>query len=124
LSISAGDVITASISLLNPTTNTWFIEIHDNTNAQSFQKSAIYNSSMLSAEWIVERPTINNRLVTLADFGSITFTGCMAIIGDQSGTINSFPSVQVTMYNRQNMELVSVSSLTSMGSSFTVNYLD
>jgi hypothetical protein len=124
LKILAGDVITVSISLLNATKNTWSIEIHDNTNAQSFQKSVVYNSSMLSAEWMVERPTINNRFATLADFGSITFTGCTATIGSQSGTINSFPSTQVTMYNRQNIKLVSVSSLTSTGSSFTVSYLD
>jgi hypothetical protein len=124
LSISAGDVVTASISLLNVTTNVWSIEIRDITDLQSFQKSVIYNSSMLSAEWIVERPTINNRFVTLADFGSVTFTGCTAIINDQSGSISNFPFTQVTMYNRQNIELVSVSSLDSTGSSFTVDYLD
>lgn len=79
---------------------------------------------MLSAEWIVERPTVNNRVRTLAAFGKITFTGCTATIDGNVGTISSFPTIQVTMYNRQNVRLVSVSSLTAKGSSFTVNYLD
>lgn len=123
LSVSPGDEITASISLLEPATNTWSIEIHDAKNGQSFQKSLVYVSSMLSAEWIVERPTENNRIRTLADFGKITFTGCTATINGNVGTISSFPTTQITMYNRQNVKLASVSPLTTKGSSFTVNYL-
>jgi hypothetical protein len=124
LSVSPGDEITTSISLLEPATNTWSIAIHDFTSGQSFQKSLVYISSMLSAEWIVERPTVNNRIRTLADFSEITFTGCTATIDGNVGTISSFPTIQVTMYNRQNVKLVSVSPLTAKGSSFTVNYLD
>jgi len=124
LSILPGDRITASISLLDPTTNTWSIEIHDVTDGRSFQKSLIYASSMLSAEWIMERPTIDSLIRTLADFGETTFTGCTATIGGKAGTISSFHTTQLTMYNRQNKELVSVSPLTSGGSSFTVYYQD
>jgi len=123
LSVSPGDNITASISLLDLTTNMWSIEIHDVTKVQSFQKSVTYVSSMLSADWIVERPTVNNRVRTLADFGEITFVGCATTISGKVGTVSSFPSIQVAMYDRQNTELVSVSALVSTGSSFTVNYL-
>ncbi|MGB8779234.1 MAG: G1 family glutamic endopeptidase [Candidatus Bathyarchaeia archaeon] len=124
LNIMPGDRITASISLLVPTNSIWSIEIHDVTNEQSFQKNVFYDSSMLSAEWIVERPTINNRLATLADFGQVTFTGCTATISGTIGTVSSFPHIQVIMYNLQNTQLVSVSTLTSNGSSFTLNYVD
>jgi len=124
LSVMPGDRITASISLLDPTTSIWSIEIHDVTNEQSFQKNIFYDSSMLSAEWIVERPTINNRVMTLADFGQVTFTGCTATMSSTVGTVSSFPHIQIIMYNRQNTQLVSVSPLTSNGSSFTVNHLD
>lgn len=123
LSVSAGDRITASISLLDPTANTWLIEIHDFTGAtgeQSFQNSFVYVSSMLSAEWIVERPRVNNVLRNLADFSELTFTGCAATVGGKVVTVSSLPSIQVTMYN-QNTELASVSPLASNGSSFTVN---
>ena len=125
LSISAGDRITASISLSDPTTNTWLIEIHDFTGAadeQSFQDSFVYVSSMLSAEWIMERPTVNNALRNLADFSELTFTGCSATVGGKVETISSLPSIQVTMYT-QNTELTSVSPLAADGSSFTVNYI-
>jgi hypothetical protein len=125
LSVSAGDRITASISLLDPTANTWLIEIHDLTGAtgeQSFQNSFVYVSSMLSAEWIVERPRVNNVLRNLADFSELTFAGCAATVGGKVVTISSLPFIQVTMYN-QNTELTSVSPLASNGSSFTVNYV-
>jgi len=124
LSISPRDTIAASISLLDLTTSTWLIEIHDLTNEQSFPKNVSYLSSMLSAEWIVERPIIGDRFMTLADFGQVTFTGCVATLGSTVGTVSSFPHAQITMDNRQNMPLVSVSSLTSKGASFTINYLD
>jgi hypothetical protein len=121
LSISPGDRITASISLLNSNTSMWSIEIHD--GGQAFKKNVVYLSSMLSADWIVERPTVNNQLTTLANFGEITLAGCTVTIGGKVGTVSSFPTIQVTMYNRQNTELTNVSSFTSKDSSFTVNYL-
>ena len=122
LSISSGDKITGSISLSNQTANTWLIEITDVTNGQSFEKSIVYVSSMLSAEWIVEAPMLVNRVATLANFGQITFTDCKATIGGVTGTINSFPSGQITLNGRQHVELATVSTYTSGGSSFTVNY--
>jgi hypothetical protein len=124
LSVSPGDIITASISLVDPTTNTWSVEISDVTDGQSFKKSLVYDSSMLSAEWIVERPTVNNRIAALANFGQMTFTDCRATVNGKAGTIGSFPHSPIVMINRQNMELVTVSSLSSNGSSFTVNYRD
>ncbi|MGA3192116.1 MAG: G1 family glutamic endopeptidase [Candidatus Bathyarchaeia archaeon] len=124
MTITPGDKITASISLLDPITSAWSIEIHDVTNEQSFQKNVLYPSSMLSAEWVVERPTINGVLMTLADFGQVTFTGCTATVSSTVGTVGSFPHSQIIMYGRPNTPLVSVSPLTSNGSSFAVNYLD
>jgi hypothetical protein len=124
LSISPGDSIAASISLLDQATNAWSIEIHDATSGQWFQKSLTYLSSMLSAGWIVERPTLNDRVRTLADFGQVTFTDCTVTVGGKVGTIGSFPCVQLIMYNRQNAQLVGVSTLTASSSSFTVNFSD
>jgi len=121
LSVSPGDRITASISLSDPSANTWLIEIHDFTGEQSFQNSVVYFSSMFSAEWIAERPSVNNVLRNLADFSELTFTGCAATVGGKVETISSLPSIQVTM-NNQSTELASVSPLSSNGSSFTVNY--
>lgn len=124
LEVSPGDKITASISLVDSATNKWSIEIVDVTKGQRFQQNFLYNASRLSAEWIVERPTLSNGIITtLANFGNVTFTDSRTSLNTAVGTISSFPSTQVIMQNRQNRQLVTVSSLTSDGSSFTVNYL-
>jgi len=111
------------IKLVDSTTNEWSIEITDITKEQRFKKNFFYNSSRLSAEWIIERPTLNNSISTLADFGNTTFTDANATMDNDVGTISNFPFAQVTMHDRQNRPLVTVSSLTPKGSSFTINYL-
>jgi hypothetical protein len=123
LSVSPGDTIKASISLLDVGTNEWLIEIADATNGQSFSKSFLYVSSRLSAEWVVERPTINNVLAPLADFGSVTFTDIKVSSDSVSGTAADFPFSRVTMYDRLNNQLVTVSQLASGGTTFNVAYL-
>jgi hypothetical protein len=123
INVTAGDKITASISLVNSATDEWLIEINDVTSGQSFSKSVFYPSSRLSAECIVERPSVNNSVSTLANFGSVTFTDIRISINSNSGTVTDFPFSRVLMYNRQNAELASLSPLSSGGSSFTVNYI-
>jgi hypothetical protein len=85
MNISDGDEILASIRLLDPNTNDWLIQLKDIIAGEVFEKNFFYNSSMLSAEWVVERPTLNNRISTLADFGRLTFTNSYATIGNRSG---------------------------------------
>ena len=124
LSISPGDRITASISFSDPDTNTWSIEMHDKSNGQSFSRDLVHFTSALSAEWIVERPTVVNRSETLADFGQVTFTDCGATLNGKDGTISSFASNRITMYGNQNRQLVDVSDVSQDGSSFTVGFLE
>lgn len=123
MNISDGDKISASIRLLDPNTNGWLIQLKDITTGETFEKNLFYNSSMLSAEWVVERPTLNNRISTLADFGRLTFTNSYAIIENRFGTIGSFPYYMIVMNNRMNTTLVTVSPLASNNSGFTVDYL-
>jgi hypothetical protein len=122
MSISSGDRITASINLLDSTSNGWLIQVYDATNGQTFNETFLYDASRLTAEWIVERPTVGHSLSTLTDFGSITFTDAEAKTDNTSETISKYSSLQVVMHNRQNIPLVSVSPLSSDGSSFTVTY--
>lgn len=124
VNIAPGDEITASITLANPATNEWSIEISDLTKAQSFERSVTYDSSRLSAEWIIERPTVGDNLAALADFGTITFTNSHTTFNNTIGTISSFPHTRTIMNNRQDVRLVTVSSLASNGSSFSVSYLN
>jgi hypothetical protein len=123
LTVSSGDEIIASIYLVNSSADLWRIQIHNANNNESFQIDVVYSSSMLSAEWILEDPYVNNHPATLANFSSATFGNCFATLGGKAGSINSYPHIQYTMYDRLNRQQISVSSISSEGTSFTVSYL-
>ena len=128
--VSAGDEIQATIQLANLTTNQWAINITDVTNAETFQRTFTYNSSQLTADWIIERPTLesfgHSQFSPLADFETATFTNCTATIGLDTGYISSFYPQVFTMSSTSTsgaVELTDVSDLASDGSSFTVTWL-
>ncbi len=128
ITVSAGDQIDAEIQLVNQTQNQWTINLTDTTANESFQKNVFYNSSQLSAEWIIERPTVDGNLSQLANFGNITFTNCTATIGSVSGAINNFSSSEIIMYSSTQTEnsatqLTDVSDLADNGEEFTMTYL-
>ena len=121
--VRAGDTITASISLVSKNTNTWSIEIADVTQGQRFKQTFAYNSSRLSAEWVVERPKVNGTISTLADFGNVTFTECKTTIDGVTGAIGNFSYAQLVMHDK-GISFVSVSPLNDARSGFTVSYLE
>jgi hypothetical protein len=123
LHIRPGDTITASISLVNENARTWSIEMSDLTRGEHFQKVVVYNSSMLSAEWIVERPNVNGTKTTLANFGNVTFTECKATVDGVTGVVGNFSYAQLVMHDDEGNPLVSVSPLDDSESGFTVSYL-
>jgi hypothetical protein len=123
INVSPGDEINASITLLSSSTNTWQITIRDITAGKEFSQNFAYNSTRLTAEWIIERPTVNNQLSTLANFGSLTFTNANAKLSATVGTIRTFPNYEILMENRQNTQLVTISNLSRDGSSFTIGYV-
>jgi hypothetical protein len=123
LHVQPDDTITASISLINENTSTWSIEISDVTRREHFKKVVVYNSSRLSAEWLVERPKVNGTISTLADFGNVTFTECEATVDGITGAIGNFSYAQLVMHD-EDSSLVSVSPLNDDGSGFTVSYLE
>jgi hypothetical protein len=93
------------------------------TSGNRFYRTFIYTSSRSSAEWIVERPQVNNEKTFLANFGTITFSDSYATIGDNVGKITRFPYSKVIMANELSAQLASVSPLNSYGASFNVTYL-
>lgn len=123
INISPGDAMVASISLISSATNLWSIQISDASTGQTFSTNVVYNSTRSSGEWIIERPTINHKLSTLADFGSATFTDCHVRVDSQAGPIGIFSYSRIDMTNSQNTQLVSVSPLATDKASFTVNYI-
>jgi hypothetical protein len=122
--VRPGDTITASISLINENTSTWSITLRDVTQGGLFEKVVVYNSSKLSAEWIIERPKVNDTISTLANFGNVTFTNCKATLNGVTETLGNFSYAHLIMHDEENTPLVSVSPLIGDGSSFTVSYLE
>ncbi len=128
MTISPGDSVSASIQLVDPSIDSWTVNITDITDGQSFQHTFTYGSNRLSAEWIVERPVVNGVLGSLSDFGSITFANCGATVGSSTGSIGAFSAYHVTMYSTSvigptSVQLASASALSEDGAGFTVTYL-
>jgi hypothetical protein len=132
ISVLPGDHMQASIQLENETSSQWVVNITDTTQSQSFQSTFTYHSSQLSAEWIIERPTIESprgdTISELTNFGTVNFTNCSATIASVTGNIASFPWEALTMYTstlpqRSSIQLTDVSELNPGGSSFTINWL-
>jgi hypothetical protein len=124
LHVRSGDLITASVSLVSQNANRWSIEINDVTRGEQFKKVVVYNSSMQSAEWILERPLVNDNISTLANFGNATFTECKATVNSVTGTLGNFSYSQLIMHEDGDTPLVSVSPLNEVGSGFTVTYIE
>ena len=124
LKIFPGDLMTASISLIDANSNLWSMMISDLTTGEHFQQEVNYASSMLSAEWIVERPTVSNVVTNLASFGEVVFSDLSATIGNVSRGIDSFSFLKVTMRNSENSPLVSISAFSGQDTAaFNVTYL-
>ena len=127
ITISPGDQLSASITLVNATTRSWQIGIADDTTGACFtqncyEQNLAYNSSRLTADWIVERPTVNNQQATLADFETVTFTNLSAQIDGKIGSPNTFSEDYIVMQNSQNNQIAVASNLKDQGTSFTVIY--
>ncbi len=123
MEISPGDNISASINLENAALNLWSITLSDLSTGQSFNQNFFYSSSKLSAEWIVERPDVNNMLSQIADFQNVTFSDCRVTMNNEIGAFGYFPSVRIFMYDTAGTRLADVSSFGTDGLSFRVQYL-
>lgn len=123
VTIAPGDTIVASLTLINSDTNNWNIQLSDTTNGQAFNKNGVYNSTLASGEWIVERPTINKQISTLCDFGNVPFSNCQINVTNVKGAISNFTYSKIQMTNQQAAPLASVSTFSADGSSFTVSYV-
>ena len=122
IEVSPGDLIKASIELTDQQKNEWKIEIKDVTKNQEFSINLNYNSSMISADWILERPTVQNQISSLANFGSVNFTNCQATIDQISKPLGEYPHTIITMTNDLSVRLAAVSSLNEKKTDFTVQF--
>ena len=122
ISVSPGDVMVASLRLIDSNASRWNIEVSDSTTGQYYGTSVFYNSTGFSGEWTVEKPTVNDRLTTLAEFNTVTFNGCYLDANNVLGPIKAFYYSRIYMTDSMNVQLTSVSNLAAGGDGFTVSH--
>ena len=118
LTVNPGN--TVSVSITKQLSGSWFIRLANNTTGQSTQQTLSYDSSLSSAEWIVEDPVSGRRLLPLTNFGTIQVSNGIAIQDGAQRTIAQTEAVPVTMVGNFGEVLASPSVLGSEGASFSV----
>jgi hypothetical protein len=136
--ISPGDKIGAGI-VYNPATQTFNMLLEDVTSGASFTTTQTGDGTGMSAEWVAEDPTIasTGKLFTLANFGTVDFSGAGLGVQNSAGTIFNGPVDSMAgtggatyalamVQNNNAMALPGVLSDSGSGSSasssFTVTY--
>ncbi len=131
ITINPGDVIAASASY-STASNSYNLTVLDASNSQYYVKTARCAANLTcanaTAEWIVERPTLNGSYTPLANWNT------MSLFGDRAASITSggvqpasaFNNTPITMvsYPDQSRVLADVSALTtsSTGSAFNATW--
>ncbi len=116
LTINPGDQINASVQMVsgNPgEPQGWQLTINDATNGQSWSQTVQYQSSLDSAEWVVEAP-VARRVLPLANFGMVTFGQIKA-----NGTNPHLTGSQGIVMVNPNGQTANVSNPSSTGDGFS-----
>ncbi len=117
--IYPGDKMTGEVSYAS---GQFTLTLSDSTQGWSFSISQTASSALRqSAEWIVEAPWLG-KILPLANFGTVTFTGASATLGNTTGTISSSSWVHDAITMVDGTATATPSSLSTDGSSFSVAY--
>jgi hypothetical protein len=118
LAAAPGDSVTVTIG--QQSDGTWLVSLANATTGQSYQKTVTYTSSLSSAEWIVEAPTVGRRgIVPVNDFGTVAFSGASATENGQPVDLAQASARPVTMVGAGRQALVVPSPLAPDGAGFT-----
>jgi len=139
MTISPGDSIYAWVQYMNagPHAGQFYLAIDDTSRAgdsfATYRNSAQTQNPQAQrdcAEWIVENPTVNGSLGSLAKFGTVAFTETQAAINGQLGGIDSpaWDSARVNMVSSSGTEastssLINTTENGSTSTSFTVSFV-
>ena len=120
--VKPGDVITATISEVNPTTQLWDITLVDSSESPtwSFTTQQTYTGAGASAEWIIEAPGVNGRVATLADYGSTTFN--LDSVNGTSPSLVAGDGGELVDGNFFRSQVVSIPSAPAAGDEFAIAY--
>ncbi|MDQ6671186.1 MAG: G1 family endopeptidase [Chloroflexota bacterium] len=122
LTIHPGDSISVSITQQPQAQDQWLVAFSNTTTGQTYQVTEHYTSSMSSAEWIEEAPSVmRGRQLPLDDFGSIDFSAGSATRNGQTVNIASSGAQPISMVSRGGQQLAKPSALGADGASFSVS---
>jgi len=122
MTVNAGDSITATIT--QQSDKQWNISLTNNTTGEKFQTTTTYNSSLSSAEWIQEMPSLGYAFVPIDSFGSVKFSSGWTIKDGVKLTVAQAQATEITMTNFSGQALATPSPLSSDGASFIVTRSD
>ena len=124
LDIASGDRIAASIRVVGHSFQLSIEDLTTGLERDTTQKSP--NARRLTAEWVVEAPTVgcpaNCQVALLASFGTVSFKSARAILGGVTGPIGDarWTRVQLTLESRSAVIKAKPGSLGKDGASFAV----
>jgi len=119
--IMPNDTISAEVSY-NPGTQQFTVSLSVNKGAVFSTSTKMNNARRSSAEWIAEAPS-GGGIAALADFGMMAFNNCVAKVGNQTGSIGSFPTnVGITMISTKDSNVVKAQPSSLMADGFTVTW--
>ena len=119
VTVSANDSV--SVSIARQANGQWLISFRDNTSGSSYQATVSYASSLSSAEWIVEQPSVRRGFIALDNFGSIVFSNATATMNGNVVDLADSGAQKITMVNYSKQALATPSGFDANGESFTVN---
>ncbi len=120
--IQPGDEISAEVQFVAK--NLFVLSISNLTQNTGFSITKKRAAQRTSAEWIVEAPFFR-RILSLADFETVTFSGCSTTIEGVEGSINdgSWRNEALTMENPLTSTILAQpGGLTGGGVGFTVDW--
>ncbi len=125
LVVSPGDSVSVSLLEEGAGSSQWLVVFANNTTGQQYQTTTTYTSSLSSAEWIEEMPTVSEGRLTARDFsldnfGTVAFTNAQATQNGANVSVASANAAPMSMISGQNQTLATPSTLGSDGKSFSV----
>jgi hypothetical protein len=98
MAVHVGDTMTAKVSFSG---KTFTVTLIDQTRGTSFSTSSRMNAARSSAEWIAEAPSSSGGVLSIANFGTVSFTGSQATMHGALRTVGGFlePSATVATSN-------------------------
>ncbi|MGD0982088.1 MAG: G1 family glutamic endopeptidase, partial [Solirubrobacteraceae bacterium] len=118
--VKPGDSITAAVSVIS---GAWTLTVSNATESWSSVTRVSWSTpAQSSAEWVAERPTIGMSLPSLANFGTVAFTGAAATDASASGPISDFIFAPIEMLASPSDVLASPGQLDQTGADFTATW--